>query len=85
VCISFIDLLTHRNIEQPRCVGEAGAAEGGWDSVEDVTVAAFYWLGLKNHFFYWPRAELEYQQPPSLSGFAHIVFSTLYQAELIRG
>ncbi len=61
-------------------MGEVGAAEWGWDSVGDVTEAAFDWLGLKNSFCYKPRPELEYQQPPSISGFVHIVFSRLYHA-----
>jgi hypothetical protein len=54
LCISFIHLLTHRNIKQTPSVWERlGQLKGGWDTVEDVTEAAFDWLGLKNSFCYY--------------------------------
>ncbi len=62
------------------CGGKAGegAAGGRWDSLGDLTEAAFDLLSLKDSLGYKPTAEIGYRAPPSLSGLARIVFSRLY-------
>jgi hypothetical protein len=43
------------------CEGEVGkGCWRQWDSLGDVTEAAFDWLGLKDNFCYWLTAELGY-------------------------